>query len=330
MVGSLQSSLGNFDASRDAYQSALKTYEELVRHDPEVANFRIMLGGTLNNLARLDLSAGRTIVARDRLLSAIEQQKKALKLSPGHPQSLEFLRNHYRTLITVAANMNEPDLVRQGRLELVELSAQDPQLAAADERLKAILSGQPAKDDAERLALAQRAYDTARFALSARLFREALEHDPSLAEPRENQIAYNATCAAALAGTETWLDDPAPTAAEQADYRALALHWLGAELDRWEKLAASKPNFFSQLIGGADPKIIPQTMQHWQQDPDLMGVRGAAIEKLPEAERGAWQGLWMRVDTLHKQSTPPPANEQPAEKPPQEVPEENPPAKPSS
>jgi hypothetical protein len=37
-------------------------------------------------------------------------------------------------------------------------------------------------------------------------------------------------------------------------------------------------------------------MQHWLDDSDFAGVRGeAALAKLPETERRAWQKLWADV-----------------------------------
>jgi hypothetical protein len=42
-------------------------------------------------------------------------------------------------------------------------------------------------------------------------------------------------------------------------------------------------------------------LRHWQQDPDLAGVRDAAeLEKLPEAERAEWKKLWEDVAALLK------------------------------
>ena len=56
------------------------------------------------------------------------------------------------------------------------------------------------KDKAERLRLAQRAYDKALHATAARLWAEALAADPKLGDDRQAQHRYNAACAAALAG----------------------------------------------------------------------------------------------------------------------------------
>jgi hypothetical protein len=42
-------------------------------------------------------------------------------------------------------------------------------------------------------------------------------------------------------------------------------------------------------------------MNHWQQGGDLAALRGpAALAKLPDAERRAWQTLWADVGALLK------------------------------
>ncbi len=48
---------------------------------------------------------------------------------------------------------------------------------------------------------------------------------------------------------------------------------------------------------------VRQTLQHWQDDPDLAGLRGEdALAKLPEAEREAWRALWVEVATTLKRA----------------------------
>jgi hypothetical protein len=43
-------------------------------------------------------------------------------------------------------------------------------------------------------------------------------------------------------------------------------------------------------------------MQHWQQDTDFAGVRGDALDKLPQAERQEWRKLWEDVEALRKRA----------------------------
>jgi hypothetical protein len=46
-----------------------------------------------------------------------------------------------------------------------------------------------------------------------------------------------------------------------------------------------------------------QRLTHWQQDPDLAGIRDKdALAKLPEGERADWLKLWADVEALSKQA----------------------------
>ncbi|MGH7174594.1 MAG: hypothetical protein ACRELG_30370 [Gemmataceae bacterium] len=44
-------------------------------------------------------------------------------------------------------------------------------------------------------------------------------------------------------------------------------------------------------------------MAHWHRDPDLVSVRGPALNRLADNERAAWQSLWRDVDELLKRLT---------------------------
>jgi hypothetical protein len=70
--------------------------------------------------------------------------------------------------------------------------------------------------------------------------------------------------------------------------RKQALDWLRADLaSRAKQLQAANPN------GRA---AVERTMQDWQKDADLAGVRDPeARAKLPEAERNEWDALWAEV-----------------------------------
>src|SRR5262249_26406962 len=169
--------------------------------------------------------------------------------------------------------------------------AEAEQLAAVAERLDAVLKGDDRpRDDAERLAFGQMCYDTRRYAAAARLWGEALKNDPKLGEDRQAQHRYNAACAAALAADGKDRDGPPPMEEPKAP-RARALGWLRAELDAWAKVIESnRPQAKA---------TVARTLQHWQQDADLISVRDpAALAKLPEAERREWEALWADVDAL--------------------------------
>jgi serine/threonine protein kinase len=180
--------------------------------------------------------------------------------------------------------------------KLAEMRDSDPAMVALDVRLSVILRGyQQPKDSGERLQLAQRSYDKALHAAAAKLWADAIDADPKLAEDRQAQTRYNAARAAALAGCGLGKDDPAPDDAAKAKLRRQALDWLKAELAAWGKLLESGPP-------QARPAIV-QTLDHWKQDGDLAGIRDAeALARLPEAERTEWRALWSEVETLLKRA----------------------------
>jgi hypothetical protein len=67
-----------------------------------------------------------------------------------------------------------------------------------------------------------------------------------------------------------------------------ARDWLRADLDGWGALLDKEPDKVRTAVA--------QKMQHWLRDTDLQGARGKeALDKLPEAERQAWQQLWADV-----------------------------------
>ena len=65
-----------------------------------------------------------------------------------------------------------------------------------------------------------------------------------------------------------------------------SLAWLRADLAPWTKLAD-------------DPKVharIRQTLQNWQKDAELAGIRDqGAVAKLPADEQDACKKLWVDV-----------------------------------
>ena len=286
-LGNLQSAMRDSPSAILSYQTALAIQEKLATDNPDLPDLASDVGATLNNLALVQIDARTFAEARDGLRQAIVWQKKALSATPLHVRYRQFLANHYVNLARAARELHDADLEMEAGQGLAELEASDPRLVVLDERLAAVLAGARLNDDAERLAVAQHAYKRRRYALAARLCKDALDGDSSLADDRNSQHAYNAACAAVLAASGQGIDDPPPDDAAKATFRAQALDWLQAELDRWGK-----------LIPIANPpgrQAIAQTMQHWQVDSDLAGIRGDAIDELPESEREPLKSLWKRV-----------------------------------
>jgi hypothetical protein len=245
----------------------------------------------LNNMAVLDLDSGRFAEARDLLRVAIVWQRKALGVNPGNPVYRQYLRDHLENLLKATQGLDLDDEAAEVLRELDESRTSHPGIRALDARLAAILKGGAPKDNAERLTLAQHAYDTKRCAAAAKLWAEALEDDLRLAEDRQAQHPYNAACAAALAASGRGVDDPPPDEDAKVKLREQSLGCLKSELTTWSKLVESGPPQARAFVA--------QTLEHWQRDADLAGVRDAeAIEGLPESGRDAWRALWAGVEDL--------------------------------
>ena len=243
-------------------------------------------------MALSDLEEKRYREARDRLREAIAWQRKALTAQPDHPRYRQYLTNHLINLRAAAEGLNDAQGMAEADRGLAEVRDSDPAMAALDARLAAIVKGdrQP-RDGADRLALAQRAYEKALHATAARLWGEALAAIPKLGDDRAAQHRYNAACVAALAGCGQGKDDPRPDEAARAGLRKLALAWLAAELETWRRVATA--------AAPGDKGSVAKVLAHWKRDPDLAGIRDPKeLAKLPEGERAALKQLWDDVDGL--------------------------------
>ncbi len=140
-----------------------------------------------------------------------------------------------------------------------------------EDRLGGILSGKARpRDPRERADFAYACSAKGLHAEAVRLYTQAFEEDPAVADDLASFQRYNAACAAVLAAVE----DPG--------LRRRALEWLCADL------AARQPD--------KDKAALAATFEHWKRDPDLAAVRDR-INDLPEAERQGWRKLWADVDT---------------------------------
>jgi hypothetical protein len=147
------------------------------------------------------------------------------------------------------------------------------------------------------LALAHLCFIKKRYATATRFYADAVAAQPKLADDMHAQNRYNAACAAALAAAGQGEDAAKLDDKERARLPRQALDWLRADLVLWSKQAESSTP--------QNQTAVQQTLQHWQEDADLAGLRdGAALAKLPEAERADWKKLWADVEeTLKKAGT---------------------------
>jgi tetratricopeptide (TPR) repeat protein len=291
-IGSVLSKTGKPAEALKSHESARAIRQKLARENPESPDFASNLGGTLSNIAMIEVRAGRFEAARSRIREAIEWQRKALAANPAHPTYRQFLNNHLSILLAAVRGLGDAEGVAEAEREIAIFRDSNPAMVALDARLSAILKGdQGPKDEAERLALAQRAYDKGLHATAARLWGEALASNPRLGDDRGAQHRYNAACAASLAGCGQGKDDPPLDEAARAALRKQALGWLEAELSAWKRVAMA--------VAPGNKELVAGTLAHWKGDSDLSGIRGAvALAKLPEAERAAFGQLWADVDGL--------------------------------
>jgi tetratricopeptide (TPR) repeat protein len=320
-IGPLLHKTGKPAEAVAAHEQARAIWERLLREHPESPEYASNLGGTLHNLAMTDVEAGRFSVASDRLRVAIGWQKKALSINPRHPTYRQFLGKHFSLLVVAGKGLGKTEEIAEAERGFEELYATDPAKLALDARLRTVLGGGAPKDNAECLQLAYHGYKRKRFADSARLFAEALQREPVLADDRARQHAYNAACAAALAAAgstcaaqssgpdvatasgrvaDGGVSQPAAAAqalarSERRRLRHQALSWLQAEVARWVRLLETGSERQS-----AD---IEATLKHWLQDPDLASVRDVStLDALPDDEARQWRDLWGDVRNLLNQA----------------------------
>jgi Tfp pilus assembly protein PilF/tRNA A-37 threonylcarbamoyl transferase component Bud32 len=278
--------LGNALRATGKLEEAVKAYRRAIALDPKHA-------AAHNNL-------GTALRAQGKLDEAVAEYRRALALDP------KFAHTHGALGQVLLSEGRFAEARRATRRSLRILPADHPlrrvlvqqlrrcqQLLALDRKLTAVLKGEAKPDGAaEQLSLAILCqHYKKRFAAAARFYAGALAAKPELGADMKNGHRYNAACAAALAVAGKGIDAGKLAAEEKSRLRGQALKWLQADLAWWGKrLAAGKPG---------DRREAQQTLRHWQQDPDLAGVRTwDELARLPEGEAKAWAKLWIDVAAL--------------------------------
>jgi tetratricopeptide (TPR) repeat protein len=255
------------------------------------------------------LSLGRVLRAQHKLKEAEAANRQAIQLRPDFAEAHCNLgkvfqdQGRFVEALTALKRGHELGSRRPGGWSFPSERwvREAEQLVVLAEKLPKVLTGetQPA-DAAELIELAQICQlHKEWYAAAARLYREAFDAQPSLAEKLDSRGSrYDAACAAALAGCGQGKDADKLDKKESTGLRKQALDWLRADLAAWRHLLDKEPK-------EARPVVL-KTMEHWQQDKDFAGVRGdEALAKLPEAERQEWQKLWAEVDQLRQEATKP-------------------------
>jgi hypothetical protein len=245
---------------------------------------------------------GLALGAQGKVAEAVAAYREALRLQPDSPQAHFNLggalrgEGRFREALASLRKGHELGTRRPGwpSARTAADVRQAERLVELDRDLPAFLAGkrQPSGPE-ELLELAWLCRHPAKrlYAASARFSAGAFAARGARADDLRAGHRYRAACAAALAGCGQGEDAPGAGEKERARLRKEALGWLGADLVSWRgRLAGGQP-----AVRAEAQKLL----QHWQQDPDLAGVRDkAALARLPAEERQAWQRLWADVGAL--------------------------------
>jgi serine/threonine-protein kinase len=307
---------GNLDEAVMEYRTAIRLEPSLVEAHcnlgaaltkqeeiAEAANEYRAAIGLKPDLAEAHCGLASTLEHERKLDEAIAEYRTAIRLKPHYAEAYCNLAG----VLTERGDFEESLAMYQKGHELGSKRADwhypsahwvadaERSLALA-KRLPAVIRGEDKPSGAaDQRILAGMAYYQKEYTVASQLWALALLADPKLGDDRDAQNRYRAACAAALAAARQGKDQPALTDVAKAKLRQHARLWLKAELDAWAKLIGEgKPESRTQVV---------RTLRHWQEDPDLGGVRDpAALAKLPQAERAAWQAVWDEVATLLKKA----------------------------
>ena len=176
-------------------------------------------------------------------------------------------------------------------------------MAAVRDKLTAFLDGRytPASNE-ERLGLAEWCQSKKLNHSGGRPVRRRLRRRPQAGRRPRGRHRYNAACFAALAAAGQGEDAAKLDDKERTRLRQQALDWLKADLAAWgNRLDSGPPQ--------ARPAVV-RTLNHWQKDTDLAGIRdAAALAKLPADEQKAFTQLWADVAALLKKAETPATKE---------------------
>jgi tetratricopeptide (TPR) repeat protein len=295
-------------------EEAIAVYREGLRHSPGAD---VSVSGSRFDDMAIRYNLGTLLARKGELDESIALIKEAIRLMPARAgrqaaeahcqlgqvlerkgqwtQALPELRRGHE-LGSKYANWDHPSAQWVQDCE---------RFAELDSRLPAVLAGTSKPADAgQTLALAQLCRRPVKglYAASARFYAEAFALQPKLPEDYQSGHRYNAACAAARAGCGQGNDANQTDARERARLRRQAFEWLRADLAAWRQLLEKDPE--------KTRPIMQERLQHWQEESDLAGIRGAdSLAKLPQAERQEWQKLWEEVEAHRQRALRQPADQ---------------------
>jgi tetratricopeptide (TPR) repeat protein len=270
-------------------KGAIAAYQKAIKLNPKDAKAYNNLGGALED--------------QQDLKGAITAFRQAIKLNPKYALAhgnlglaLQQQGKFAQALRAFKEAAHWWPAADRRRCELQQVLRACQRQADIEGQLPAILSGrQQPQSDAEGIEYARVCQAKQRYAAAARLYEQAFTADSKLAADLRTGQRYNAACAAAQAGCGRGKDMPRPDEKEQARWREQAVAWLGADLALWGKLLEQGTPQVRAAVG--------KQMQHWQQDPDLAGIRqAAALARLPAQEQAACKKFWADVAAMHKRA----------------------------
>ena len=266
-------------------------------------SFRSEAEELLKDYPEIHYSLGNTLSTKGQLGEAVAEYREAIRLKKDYPEAHCNLGDCLRRQGEFGKALEE---LRRGH----ELGSKNPRwpypsalwvrqcerLVELEGKLPGILEGKTAPaNPGERIVWAGVCYLKRVYGAAARFYADAFTADPKLADDLKAGHRYNAACCAALAAAGQGADAGKLDDQEQSRLRHQALAWLRADLDLWSvRLAGGKSE---------DRQVVRATLQHWQSDADLSGVREvAALKKLTDNEQAAWRKLWADVAELLKKA----------------------------
>ena len=300
-------------------KEAIACYRDGIKNDPDYLFYHLNLGALLHEKRDLDgaikcfrkaaeldpknpaalNNLGALLREHDELDQAIDCFHKAIKINPDHAMAWCNLGHALRQQGKFEEAL--PAFQRGHKLGLREKDWTYPTFIwvletqhwiAQDKKLSAVLRGEEPPGDAHaQLALAEFCVTLKkRYAAAARFYAAAFTAEPKLADAFMTSRRYNAACAAVRAAAGQGKDARDLSEAERQRWRKQALDWLTADLAAWTAWLEKNQRSAEKLA---------KTLQHWQTDKDLAGVRDpASLARLTTEEQAAWQRFWAGVTAL--------------------------------